>query len=90
MIFTQLRSFHAVAAAKGFTAASNVLNVGQPTLTSQVRALEEMYQVELFHRRGEREAISRETQRSDRTSTPASSNALRIARAFSSAEGLSP
>ena len=36
MIFTQLRSFHAVAAEKGFTAASRVLNVGQPTLTSQV------------------------------------------------------
>jgi aminoethylphosphonate catabolism LysR family transcriptional regulator len=52
MIFTQLRSFHAVAAERGFTAASRVLNVGQPTLTSQVRALEEMFQVELFHRRG--------------------------------------
>jgi len=52
MIFTQLRSFHAVAAERGFTAASRVLNVGQPTLTSQVRALEEMFRVELFHRRG--------------------------------------
>ncbi len=52
MIFTQLRSFHAVAAERGFTAASKVLNVGQPTLTSQVRALEEMFRVELFHRRG--------------------------------------
>lgn len=52
MIFTQLRSFHAVATERGFTAASKVLNVGQPTLTSQVRALEEMFRVELFHRRG--------------------------------------
>ena len=52
MIFTQLRSFHAVAAELGFAAASKVLNVGQPTLTSQVRALEEMFRVELFHRRG--------------------------------------
>jgi LysR family transcriptional regulator, low CO2-responsive transcriptional regulator len=52
MIFTQLRSFHAVAAEKGFTAASRVLNVGQPTLTSQVRALEAMFHVELFHRQG--------------------------------------
>ena len=42
MIFTQLRSFHAVATENGFTAASKVLHVGQPTLTSQVRALEDM------------------------------------------------
>jgi len=58
MIFTQLRSFHAVAEERGFTAASRVLNVGQPTLTSQVRALEEMFQVELFHRRGREIALT--------------------------------
>jgi len=52
--YTQLRSFHAVAAAKGFTAASKVLHVGQPTITGQVRALEDFYAVELFHRRGRR------------------------------------
>ena len=52
MIFTQLRSFHAVATENGFTAASKVLNVGQPTLTSQVKALEDMFKVELFLRRG--------------------------------------
>jgi len=54
MIFTQLRTFHAVATERGFTAASRVLNIGQPTLTSQVRALEQMFDVELFHRRGRR------------------------------------
>jgi len=58
MIFTQLRSFHAVAEERGFTAASRVLNVGQPTLTSQVRALEKMFQVELFHRRGREIALT--------------------------------
>jgi aminoethylphosphonate catabolism LysR family transcriptional regulator len=52
MLYTQIRSFHAVATEGGFTAASNVLHVGQPTITSQVRALEEHYGVELFHRRG--------------------------------------
>jgi len=52
MFYTQLRSFHAVATEGGFTAASHVLNIGQPTITSQVRALEERYGVELFHRRG--------------------------------------
>lgn len=52
MLYTQLRSFHAVATEGGFTAASKILNVGQPTITSQVRALEERFHIELFHRRG--------------------------------------
>ena len=52
--YTQIRSFHAVASAGGFTAASKVLHVGQPTITGQVRALEDYYGVELFHRRGRR------------------------------------
>ncbi len=51
---TQLRSFHTVATHGGFTAAANVLNIGQPTISSQVKALEERYRVELFHRRGRR------------------------------------
>lgn len=50
MRFTQLRSFHAVAAAESVTVASQTLNVSQPTLTAQVRALEEEYAVELFVR----------------------------------------
>ena len=54
MNHTQLRSFHAVAAEGGFTAASRVLNVGQPTITTQVKALEGHFNVELFHRRGRR------------------------------------
>lgn len=52
MIYTWLRSFHAVASERGFTAASRALNIGQPTVTSQVKALEDYYSVELFHRRG--------------------------------------
>ena len=52
MNYTWLRSFHAVAAEGGFTAASRLLNVGQPTITSQVKALEGYFSVELFHRRG--------------------------------------
>lgn len=54
MHHTKLRSFHAVATAGGFTAASKLLKVGQPTITSQVRALERHFSVELFHRRGRR------------------------------------
>lgn len=49
---TQLRAFFAVARAGGFSAAARELHVSQPTLTSQVRDLEEAYGVELFHRLG--------------------------------------
>jgi aminoethylphosphonate catabolism LysR family transcriptional regulator len=46
----QLRSFFAVAEHLSFTKAARSLNVGQPTITTQVRALEEHYGVELFQR----------------------------------------
>lgn len=52
MLYTQMRSFYAVATQGGFTAASKVLNIGQPTITNQVKGLEEFYGVELFFRRG--------------------------------------
>lgn len=51
MRYTQLRSFHAVAMAGSFTKAAAQLHVSQPTLTTQVRAMEADYQVELFLRR---------------------------------------
>lgn len=54
MHYTKLRSFHAVATAGGFTAAARQLKVGQPTITTQVRALERQFGVELFHRRARR------------------------------------
>lgn len=54
MLYTQLRSFHAVATEGGFTAAARAINVGQPTITTQVKALETYFKVELFHRRGRR------------------------------------
>ena len=47
-----LAAFHAVARAGGFTAAAKLLNVGQPTVSTHVRALEDHFKVELFHRRG--------------------------------------
>ncbi len=52
MYHNWLRSFHAVAREGGFTAASKVLNIGQPTITGQVKALEQQFGIELFHRRG--------------------------------------
>lgn len=49
---TQARAFHAVASAGSFTAAAKALNVSQPTVTTQVKQLETLYGVELFHRHG--------------------------------------
>lgn len=49
---TELRSFHAVATHKGFSAAARALNISQPTLSTQVKALENRYDVELFNRIG--------------------------------------
>jgi LysR family transcriptional regulator, low CO2-responsive transcriptional regulator len=54
MRYTHLRSFHAVAQRGSFTAAARALNVGQPTITTQVRSLEQEFGVELFVRRGRR------------------------------------
>lgn len=53
-----LRSFHAVACAGGFTAASRKIGIGQPTITAQVKALESRFNVELFYRRGRRVELS--------------------------------
>ncbi|MBI3708453.1 MAG: LysR family transcriptional regulator [Proteobacteria bacterium] len=52
--YSALRAFHAVATSGGFTKAAQQLNVTQPTLSSQVAALEARYGVTLFHRRGRR------------------------------------
>ena len=52
MLRTQIRSFHAVAKLESFTLASRELHVGQPTLTTQIKTLEERYNIELFRRRG--------------------------------------
>jgi len=47
-----IRSFHAVAKTHSFTAAAIYLKVGQPTISEQVKALEDRFAVELFYRRG--------------------------------------
>lgn len=48
----QLRAFHAVATEGSFTAAARRLGVTQPTISSQVKALEDAYGVRLFERLG--------------------------------------
>ncbi len=47
-----LRAFHAVAAAGSFTRAARARKVSQPTLSAQVRALEQAHDVRLFDRVG--------------------------------------
>ena len=54
MNYAQLRAFYAVAREGGFTKAARALNVTQPTVSGQVKALEEDYGVRLFERRGRR------------------------------------
>lgn len=49
---TGLSAFHAVAQAESFTKAARAQNVSQPTLSAQVRALEDTYGVRLFDRIG--------------------------------------
>lgn len=58
MLYTQIRSFHAVAEEGGFTAAARALNVSQPTITVQVKSLEDYFNVELFHRRGRKVVLT--------------------------------
>lgn len=48
--YSQLRAFHAVATEGSFTKAAQALNVTQPTLSGQVRSLEERFGVRLFNR----------------------------------------
>lgn len=50
MNHSQIRAFHAVALEGSFTKAAAVLRVSQPTLSGHVKALEEGYDVTLFHR----------------------------------------
>ena len=52
MNMVQMRSFHAVATTGSFVGASRLLNISQPTITTQVKSLEEAYGVELFSRQG--------------------------------------
>jgi aminoethylphosphonate catabolism LysR family transcriptional regulator len=52
MNLTQLRAFHLVAQAGGFSLAARTEGISQPTLSAQVRALEAGYGVGLFDRQG--------------------------------------
>lgn len=54
MLYTQLRSFHFVAREGSATKAARVLNVSQPTITTQIKELEARYSLELFRRHGRR------------------------------------
>lgn len=47
-----LKAFHMVASQGSFTHAARALNVGQPTVSTHVRTLEDYFRVELFYRYG--------------------------------------
>ena len=51
MRYTQLRSFHAVAKLGSFAKAAEYLHISQPTITAQVKELEEQYNISLFFRK---------------------------------------
>lgn len=50
MRYTQLRAFHHVALAGGFSRAAEALNQSQPSISDQVRRLEETHDTRLFQR----------------------------------------
>ncbi len=52
MNYAQVRAFHAVAQEGGYLKAAETLGVAQPTLSLQVKAMEERYDVKLFQKRG--------------------------------------
>ncbi len=47
----QIRAFHAVAASGSFTRAAEMLHLTQPTLSTQVKDLEQRFSIQLFKRR---------------------------------------
>ncbi|MBX2883340.1 MAG: LysR family transcriptional regulator [Granulosicoccus sp.] len=56
--YTQLRAFHAVASHGSFTKAAAALHVTQPTLSGQVKELEDRYGVKLFARYGRKVSLT--------------------------------
>ena len=58
MFATQLKSFFWVARLGSITQAARQLRLSQPTVTAQIKALEEQYEVELFTRQSGRLAIT--------------------------------
>ena len=58
MLYTQVRAFDAVARAGSFLRAAELLNLSQPALSIQVRALEDTYGVKLFDREGRRVSLT--------------------------------
>lgn len=55
---SKLRAFLAVARHGSFSAGARSLGLSQPTITTQVLALERLHNLELFHRRGRRAELS--------------------------------
>ena len=59
MRYSQLRAFHRVALHGGFSRAARALNQTQPSISDQVRRLEEAHDILLFHREARRVRLTR-------------------------------
>ena len=75
MRYTQLRAFHHVALEGGFSRAAQALHQTQPSISDQVRRLEEAHDVLLFHREARQVRL-----------TDAGEGLLRLTRPFFEAE----
>ena len=58
MYYKWLQAFHAVAVNQSFTIASNLLGIGQPTLSIHVANLEKHFEIELFYRRNRKVTLT--------------------------------
>lgn len=58
MANSKLRAFLAVARHGSFSAGARSIGLTQPTITTQIQALERLHNLELFHRRGRRAELS--------------------------------
>jgi len=86
---THLRAFHAVATHGSFTRAAEALHVTQPTLSGQVRELEERYHIKLFTRYGRKVNLTDLGRTTFEITRRIFSNELEVEQLFLAAKGLS-
>jgi len=86
---THLRAFHAVATHGSFTRAAEALHVTQPTLSGQVRELEERYHIKLFTRYGRKVNLTDLGRTTFEITRRIFSNEQEVEQLFLAAKGLS-
>ncbi len=86
---THLRAFHAVASHGSFTRAAEALHVTQPTLSGQVKELEERYRIKLFTRFGRKVNLTELGERALAITGKMFRYELEVEQLFLAAKGLS-